>query len=170
MNVVSPTLSAVSVATSRNHVPLIFIWYECVICILSKASQVTTIGIPSYEALVSSRLLSSSVLNSSSYSSCPTSRILKFFDPLTWNKKEKSVQIHLPNWQFYLPLAVGLWETASPVLFHPPPPPPPPPLWFNLSGGHESTDALLNCFLAMFCQGYREMGTEGPSHWKNMGT
>ena len=30
--------------------------------------------------------------------SCPTSRILKFFDLLIWNKEEKSVQIHLPDW------------------------------------------------------------------------
>ena len=37
---------------------------------------------------------------------CPTSRILKFFNLLTWNKEEKSVQIHLP---------VGQWETASPA-------------------------------------------------------
>ena len=28
----------------------------------------------------------------------PTSRILKFFDLLIWNKEEKSVQIHLPDW------------------------------------------------------------------------
>ena len=29
---------------------------------------------------------------------CPTPRILKFFDLLIWNKEEKSVQIHLPHW------------------------------------------------------------------------
>ena len=29
---------------------------------------------------------------------CPTSRILKFSDLLIWNKEEKSVQIHLPDW------------------------------------------------------------------------
>ena len=29
---------------------------------------------------------------------CLTSRILKFFDLLIWNKEEKSVQIHLPDW------------------------------------------------------------------------
>ena len=29
---------------------------------------------------------------------CPTSRILKFFDLLIWNKEENSVQIHLPDW------------------------------------------------------------------------
>ena len=29
---------------------------------------------------------------------CPTPRILKFFDLLLWNKEKKSVQIHLPNW------------------------------------------------------------------------
>ena len=45
---------------------------------------------------------------------CPTSRILKFLDLLIWNKEEKSVQIHLPDWLYYLPWAVGQWETASP--------------------------------------------------------
>ena len=29
---------------------------------------------------------------------CPTSKILKFFDLLIWNKEEKSVQIHFPDW------------------------------------------------------------------------
>ena len=45
---------------------------------------------------------------------CPTPRILKFFDLLIRNKEEKSVQIHLPNWYFYLPRAVRHRETASP--------------------------------------------------------
>ena len=47
---------------------------------------------------------------------CPTPRILKFFDMLTWNKEEKSVQIRLPDWEFYLPRADWQWETASPAL------------------------------------------------------
>ena len=29
---------------------------------------------------------------------CPTPRIFKFIDLLIWNKEEKSVQIHLPDW------------------------------------------------------------------------
>ena len=29
---------------------------------------------------------------------CPTSRILKFFDLLIWHKEGKSVQTHLPDW------------------------------------------------------------------------
>ena len=47
---------------------------------------------------------------------CLTSRILKFFDLLIWNKEEKFVQIHLPDLKFYLPRAVRQWEMRALML------------------------------------------------------
>ena len=42
--------------------------------------------------------------------SCPTSKISHFPLQITCDLEENFAQIHLPNWQFYLPWAVRPWD------------------------------------------------------------
>ena len=71
--------------------------YMVWVCYLHIIKSLTTIGIPSYEALVSLRLLSSSVLNSSSYRACLFSKSSLARLQEFWNSSIRLYEIKRKN-------------------------------------------------------------------------